>query len=77
MWWVSSSLAVVFRLLSSFGRGLLVVVALLLSSCNRMFSNCDWDDSSLVLIRKDTFASCNVQEATLLLWQWEFFSVVA
>ena len=54
------------------------MVALFLSSCSRMiFSNCDWDDSSLVLIRKDTFASCNVQEATLLLWQWEFFSVVA
>ena len=54
------------------------MVPLLLSSCSRMiFSNCDWDDSSLVLIRKDTFASCNVQEATLLLWQWEFFSVVA
>ena len=51
------------------------MVALLLSSCSRMiFSNCDWDDSSLVLMRRDTFASCNVQEATLLLWQWEFFS---
>ena len=53
------------------------MVALLLSSCSRMFfSNCDCDDSSLVLVRRDTFSSCDVQEATLL-WQREFFLVVA
>ena len=77
LWWVGSSLAAVCKLLSSFGGELLlVVVALLLSSCSRMSSNCDWDDSSLVLLRRDTFSSCDVQEATLL-WQWEFFLVVA
>ena len=54
------------------------MVALLLSSCSRMFfSNCDCDDSSLVLVRRDTFSSCDVQEATLRLWQWESSFVVA
>ena len=67
LWWVSSSLALVCRLFLVLAGWLLLVVALLLSSCGRMFSNCDWDDSSLVVMRRDTFSSCDVQDATLSL----------
>ena len=28
-------------------------------------------------MRRGNFSSCNVQEATVSLWQWEFFLVVA
>ena len=43
----------------------LVVVVGLLFSCGRMlFSNWEGGDSSMVVIRRGDFSSCDVQEAT-------------
>ena len=50
----------------------------ILSSCGRvLFSSCEEGDSSLVVMSRGAFSSCDVQEATLKLWQWESSFIVA
>ena len=59
------------RLLTSCVRNSsLTVVVGLLSRCGRvLFSNWQVGDSSMVVMRRGSFSSCEVQEAPVYLWQ--------
>ena len=47
------------------GGSSLVLVVGLLSSCVRVFSNCERIEYSLVVLRRGSFSICDVQDVTL------------
>ena len=52
------------------GNFTLIVVVGLLSTCGRvLFSNWEVGDSSMVVMKRGDFSSCEVKEATSFLWQ--------
>ena len=67
---VSSSLVDVCSHLSLWQGNSLIVIVGMLSRCGRvLFSNWEVGVSYMVVMRRGTLSTCNVQEATGYLWQ--------